>query len=102
MSNAIKFGQGNPVEIALSREDGPTGARAVVRVVDHGIGIDPADIHRLFDRFARAVPSSHFGGLGLGLYVSRMIVHAHGGTLDVTSELGHGSTFTMSLPIEEP
>jgi signal transduction histidine kinase len=101
MSNALKFGQGNQVEISLVREDAPTGARAVVRVVDHGIGIDPADIDRLFERFARAVPSSHFGGLGLGLYVSRLIVQAHGGTLDATSQLGAGSTFTMTLPIEE-
>jgi signal transduction histidine kinase len=56
----------------------------------------------VFDRFERAVPSSRYGGLGLGLYIARSIVVAHGGTITVDSELGTGSTFTVTLPCAGP
>jgi signal transduction histidine kinase len=71
-------------------------------VSDHGIGIDPARRAYVFERFERAVPSSNYGGLGLGLYIARSIVLAHGGTITVDSELGAGSTFTVTLPCEAP
>ncbi|HEX7837890.1 MAG TPA: sensor histidine kinase, partial [Kofleriaceae bacterium] len=69
---------------------------------DHGIGIAPARCPYVFDRFERAVPSSRYGGLGLGLYIARSIVVAHGGMITVDSELGAGSTFTVTLPCSTP
>ena len=94
LSNAAKFGAGKPIEIRIEQ----LGAAARLAVIDHGIGIDPARRPYVFDRFERAVPSSRYGGLGLGLYIARSIVVAHGGTITVDSELGTGSTFTVTLP----
>ncbi|HET7505880.1 MAG TPA: AAA family ATPase [Kofleriaceae bacterium] len=98
LSNAAKFGAGKPIEIRIER----LGGAARLVVTDHGIGIDPARRPYVFDRFERAVPSSRYGGLGLGLYIARSIVIAHGGTITVDSELGTGSTFTVTLPCAEP
>ncbi|HEX8111694.1 MAG TPA: ATP-binding protein, partial [Kofleriaceae bacterium] len=98
LSNAAKFGAGKPIEIRIDQ----LGATARLTVTDHGIGIDPARRRHVFDRFERAVPSSSYGGLGLGLYIARSIVVAHGGTITVDSELGAGSTFTVTLPRAAP
>jgi signal transduction histidine kinase len=98
LSNAAKFGAGKPIEIRIER----LGGSAQLAVIDHGIGIDPARQPYVFDRFERAVPSSRYGGLGLGLYIARSIVVAHGGTITVDSELGAGSTFTVTLPCCDP
>ena len=94
LSNAIKYGVGGPVHIAVD------GDRRVgrLRVSDHGIGIAPDMQARIFDRFERAVPAQNYGGLGLGLYIARRIVEAHGGTISVKSEEGQGATFTVELP----
>jgi signal transduction histidine kinase len=94
LSNAHKFGAGKPIEIALGGE----GGAAWVRVRDHGIGVDPARQPFIFERFERAVPTKHYGGLGLGLYISRRIVEAHGGSIRVESRPGDGATFTVELP----
>ncbi|WP_437287540.1 AAA family ATPase [Sorangium sp. So ce406] len=94
LTNAIKFGAGKPIEIVLGEEGGT--ARLSVR--DHGIGIDPARQGRIFDRFERAVSDRHYGGLGLGLYISRQLAQAHGGSIRVQSALGAGATFTVELP----
>ena len=76
---------------------------AILRVRDLGIGIAHADQERLFQRLERAVSSRHFGGLGLGLYLSRRIVEAHGGTIRLESAgLGHGATFVVELPFLPP
>ena len=95
--NAAKFGAGKPIEIRIER----VGEAARLVVIDHGIGIDPARKAFVFDRFERAVPSSSYGGLGLGLYIARSIVVAHGGTIEVESEPGDGATFTVNLPCAE-
>ena len=98
LANAIKFGAGKPIEISVGEEAGI--ARLAVR--DHGIGVDPAQQGRIFERFERAVSDRHYGGLGLGLYISRMIAEAHGGSIQVESHPGAGATFTIELPCAGP
>ncbi len=94
--NAIKFGEGKPIELAV----GPQGSSAVLRVSDAGIGIPIEHQARVFERFERAVAPRHFGGLGLGLWVVRQIVEAHGGEIRVESTPGAGATFTVELPLQ--
>jgi PAS domain S-box-containing protein len=94
LSNALKFGRGRPVEISSFLENG----EAVLSVTDHGIGIAPEDLERIFQKFERAVPVDHYGGLGLGLYLSRAAIESMGGRIQVSSRLGAGSTFTIYLP----
>ena len=95
LSNAVKYGAGKPIEIALAQND----ERAQLAVRDYGIGIAPEQIPRIFERFERAVSSRSYGGLGLGLYIARQIVEAHGGTIRAESELGSGARFTVELPL---
>jgi PAS domain S-box-containing protein len=95
ISNALKFGAGHPVEVSLGAQAG--AARLSVR--DHGVGIDPHSHRRIFRRFERAVSSSNFGGLGLGLWVAKEIVDAHAGTISVESAPGLGATFVVVLPL---
>lgn len=94
LANAIKYGPGKPIEVTVEGDDGL--ARLTVR--DHGIGIAPDDKGRIFDRFERAVSERHYGGLGLGLWIARQIVQAHGGRIAVESTPGEGSAFTVELP----
>lgn len=96
LSNAVKYGQGKPVHIHVQRR----GGSAVLVVKDHGIGISAEAQGRLFRKFERAVLSQHYGGLGLGLYISRTLVEAMGGTIQVESEPGQGAAFTVTLPCE--
>jgi PAS domain S-box-containing protein len=96
VSNALKFGAGKPIEVDVRG----SGDRAIVRVRDHGIGIAAVDQLRIFERFERAVSERHYGGFGLGLWVARKAVEAHGGTLQVKSGQGHGSEFTVELPLD--
>jgi PAS domain S-box-containing protein len=95
LSNAIKYGAGKPIDVRV-RQDGAT---ARLTIEDQGIGIAPEDSSRIFGRFERAVPIRHYGGMGLGLYIARQIVDAHGGSIVVTSAPGRGSTFTVVLPL---
>lgn len=95
LTNAAKFGQGKPIELTVQRvEDGAT-----IEVTDHGIGIASEDQKRVFDRFERAVSAKNFGGFGIGLWVSRQVVEAHGGSIEVSSSAGSGSTFSVTLPL---
>jgi PAS domain S-box-containing protein len=95
LANAVKYGAGKPVEV----EYGPSGEGARLVVRDHGIGIAPADHPLIFERFERAVSSRNYGGLGLGLYIVKRIVEAHGGTISVESKPGEGSAFAVDLPL---
>lgn len=95
VTNAIKYGAGRPVQILL--EERPEWAALLVR--DQGIGIAPEDQARIFGRFERATSSHQSQSLGLGLYITREIVTAHGGTISVTSAPSQGSTFQVLLPL---
>lgn len=99
LSNAIKFSRrGGTVRLEARRTD----AEVEVRVTDHGHGIDPAFLPRVFDRFSQMDASStrEHGGLGLGLSIVQQLVHMHGGTVEAHSDgLGHGATFTVRLPL---
>jgi signal transduction histidine kinase len=94
LSNALKYGAGKPIELSVSEQAG----HALLLVRDHGIGIEPGNLSRIFERFERAVSERHYGGLGLGLYITRQIVEALGGTVQAQSTPGEGSTFIVSLP----
>ncbi|RKH58856.1 hybrid sensor histidine kinase/response regulator [Corallococcus aberystwythensis] len=96
LSNAAKYGEGRPISVRVAAEDGT--ARLTVR--DQGIGISEEDRARIFERFERAVPGRNYGGLGLGLWIARQVVEAHGGRITVDSKPGLGSTFVVELPIE--
>lgn len=96
-SNAIKYGGGHPIQISAFQEQ----AKAILRVKDHGIGIAKEKQEVIFNRFERAVATSNISGLGLGLYIVREIVSAHGGSISVESELGQGATFTVELPVKK-
>jgi PAS domain S-box-containing protein len=83
-------------EIRISAE--PRGHYVAVSVSDTGGGIPQEYLPHIFDKFVQ-VPGAATGGAGLGLAISRLIVEAHGGQISVQSELGHGSTFTFTLPV---
>ncbi len=97
LTNAIKYSpDGSEVVLGVARADG----EAWVTVTDHGVGIQAEALPHVFDRFFRAEGAAERAqGLGLGLYITRRIVEAHGGTIRAESELGRGSTFTVALPL---
>jgi two-component system OmpR family sensor kinase len=89
-----------PTSATLSLEAAATGGGVVIRVTDTGPGIAPEHLGRLFDRFYRIdkARNREQGGSGLGLAIARSIAEAHGGTLEVESTVGHGSTFILRIP----
>jgi two-component system phosphate regulon sensor histidine kinase PhoR len=94
LSNAIKFStDGGNVVISMTHV--PHGLEVAFK--DSGPGITPLDLPLLFQRYAR-VPGSNVAGTGLGLMIVREVIEAHGGSVDVKSELGHGSRFSFMLP----
>jgi PAS domain S-box-containing protein len=102
ISNATKYGGERPITVSAS----VVGHEAVVRIEDQGIGISREVLERIFDRFERGAHESRKESrgsrkesLGLGLWITKKIVDAHGGTIVAESELGKGSVFTMRLPL---
>ncbi|WP_051378852.1 hybrid sensor histidine kinase/response regulator [Derxia gummosa] len=119
VTNALRYGGGRPIAMRLAVEGGTqdegdampadrsavgsaVGARAVLTVRDHGIGIRKEDCERIFQPFERVTGEHGRGGLGLGLYIVRQIVEAHGGRIDVDSVPGEGSAFRVELPLAGP
>jgi signal transduction histidine kinase len=98
LSNAIKYGDLKPILMRISVRDD----RAIVSVRDQGLGMSPGDLERIFDRFERAAPRGSNEGLGLGLWITKRIAQAHQGSILAESDLGKGSTFTISLPLHTP
>ena len=82
------------MSIAVDQSDG----ERVLAVADQGIGVPADRLESIFGRFGRAVSARSYGGLGLNLYVARRLAEAHGGRIEVTSEVGKGATFTLRLP----
>lgn len=97
VGNAMKYGAGAPIELTVAAL--PTARRALVSVRDHGVGISPVDHARVFEKYGRAVGARRQPGIGLGLWITRRLVEAHGGMLLLESELGGGATFTIELPL---
>jgi two-component system, OmpR family, sensor kinase len=97
LDNAVKYSRpGDPVNVSLRKD----GLNALLTVKDAGRGIDAADVPHVFDRFYRSASARSQGeGCGLGLAIARTITELHGGTITVQSTLGHGSVFTVTLPI---
>jgi PAS domain S-box-containing protein len=96
IGNAIKYTP-HGGEIAVQVE--ASGHEGQVRIVDQGVGIAADVLPQLFDRFYQGQEPGMSSGLGLGLYIARMLVEAHGGRIWAESEPGKGSTFTISLPV---
>jgi signal transduction histidine kinase len=95
VGNAIKYGAGKPVQVGVERLDDSVR----VTVQDQGIGIAPDALMRIFEKYERAVSERHYGGLGLGLYVTRQAIEAMKGTVRAESVPGAGSTFIIELPL---
>ncbi|GEM_PF-3450068 len=92
--NAIRYGRGNPISLALKNLPG----HVHITVKDQGQGIAKSDLDKIFLRFERGLLAREISGLGLGLYISQQIVEAHGGKIWVESQMGVGSTFHITIP----
>ncbi len=98
LTNALKYSpKESPVMISARREENTI----LISVQDYGQGIAAEDIPHLFERFYRTQRARGTEGIGLGLYITRMLVEAHGGELTVESAPGKGSIFSFSLPVRE-
>ena len=95
ISNALKYGAGRPIEIAVRTQ----GSQAIVVVRDHGVGIPADELQRIFGPFTRATTARYHAGLGLGLWIAQQIALASGGRILVESRPDNGSTFTLELPL---
>jgi PAS domain S-box-containing protein len=101
LANAIKYSPaGGPVLVSLSLESAPNGNHVKLSISDRGVGIPASDLPFIFDRFRRGSNvTGRFAGAGIGLAEAKQIVTQHGGTIDLRSEEGTGTTVTVRLPI---
>jgi two-component system, OmpR family, sensor kinase len=97
LSNAVKYSPGGG---AIDVSADIAAGQVVVSIADHGIGIPAGDLDRLFERYHRGSNVSGIVGTGVGLYLVKMVVDLHGGRIEVVSDEGKGSRFTVSLPIK--
>ena len=97
LSNAIKFSHtSSTVKVKAEVKDD----ELIIRVIDRGPGIPKEAMPELFLRFHQSGCASRIGGTGLGLYISKQIIEAHGGRIWAKSKFGQGSTFSFTLPLE--
>ncbi|MDQ3991869.1 MAG: PAS domain-containing sensor histidine kinase, partial [Actinomycetota bacterium] len=100
ISNAVKYSSdGSPVAVTVR----PSSGAVAIEVADRGVGMDDREVSRLFTKFFRSEREEvrNAPGTGLGLYITRSLVEMQGGRIEVASELGEGTTFTVTLPMEE-
>ncbi len=97
ITNACRYAGGQPVHISLERRE----KRMVFRFRDHGPGIAKEDRERIFRRFERLVSANEVSGLGIGLFIVKEIVQAHGGSITVESQPGDGAAFVIDLPLKK-
>ena len=103
LSNALKYGKSRPIRIRIDTEPGEGGkAFADFAIEDRGPGIDPQDHARIFKPYERAASSLDQQGHGLGLYIVRQVLNAHGGTIGVNSAPGEGACFHFKIPCDPP
>tara|TARA_R110001599_G_scaffold64023_3_gene179239 strand:+ start:904653 stop:905846 length:1194 start_codon:yes stop_codon:yes gene_type:complete len=95
LTNALRYGQKKPIDVLLKMD----GNAAVIQVKDQGPGIAVADQKAIFQPFERGSGSAICGGLGLGLYISQQLAEAHEGHINVQSEIGKGTIFSLHLPL---
>ena len=99
LCNAVKYAPAAPeIEVVAHRQENDV----VISIKDHGIGIDKSDLDRIGERFFRAKTSTGIAGTGIGLNLAKMLLEMHDGSIDVDSEKGKGSTFTVRLPVSGP
>jgi signal transduction histidine kinase len=96
LTNALKF---TPADGRVTIAAGPADGQAVLRVSDTGAGIPAEELPRIFDRFWRGRQASAVSGSGIGLAIAAELARAHEGRIEVASALGHGSRFTLILPL---
>lgn len=94
ISNSMKYAQGKPIEVSVVKING----NVEISVKDQGVGIAAENQKKIFERFERAVSFKNISGLGLGLYITKEIIEAHGGTIEVESELNQGALFRVIMP----
>jgi signal transduction histidine kinase len=101
VGNAVKFSHGGTIRLSAHR--GEDGRTLIFRVRDEGIGIPRGQQDRVFDSFFQVDQSQtrKYGGMGMGLFVARQLCDLVGASLDVKSEDGQGSTFSLIVPAEE-
>ena len=95
LANALRFGNKKPIKV----EVGENAGKALIKVRDEGSGIRQEDQTRIFERFGRSSIDNEMSGIGLGLFLSKSIVQSHGGEIQLKSEPGLGSEFTVILPL---
>jgi signal transduction histidine kinase len=101
LDNATKYSTStSQIRVILERLAAETRKWAVVRICDSGVGIPASDVPHIFDRYHRGTNVSHIPGEGLGLSSVRQLIELHGGSVDVESQEGIGTTFTIRLPLE--
>lgn len=104
MDNALRYTNSGEIELTLSVRDQARGSKLkalVIKVRDTGVGVPPEDLNRIFQPFERAHHAESIKGMGLGLSIVRNIANRSGGTVEVQSKVGQGSTFTFLIPVEE-
>lgn len=94
ITNAIRYGQGKPISISIKNYQDCVR----ITVKDNGFGIAQSDLEKIFERYERGLLAREVSGLGLGLFITKQIVVAHGGKIYVESEIGSGATFIVDLP----